>query len=197
MCWPQPADQGSMAWLELTNVTLDFGKGRVIPAQTFGISLERLIDSASVAIHDVLTVTNHGVEALELPISFQMQSGFEDVFEIRGLKPKKIGKEKKTQWSNGVLSFNYEGADGILRSLEVHFDPKPKGTSSTGASFVLHIAAGEAKQVKLSLRILESHAKKHLPKRIKPETTQVASDLHQHSQRWLAECAGSRAMISC
>ena len=53
-----------------------------------------------------------------------------------------------------MLSFNYEGAGGILRSLEVHVDPKPKETSSTGASFVLRIAAGEAKQVKLSLRIL-------------------------------------------
>lgn len=66
----------------------------------------------------------------ELPVSFRVQARFEDVFKIRGPRPKKIGKEQRTRWDNGVLSFNYDGADGILRSLEVHFDPRPKKTSS-------------------------------------------------------------------
>jgi len=74
------SDQGSMAWFELTNVKLDFKSGRIIPAQMFGISLERLVDSESVAVHDTLIVTKYDAETQELRLSFWMQAGFEDVF---------------------------------------------------------------------------------------------------------------------
>jgi hypothetical protein len=76
------SDQGSMAWFELTNVKLDFKSGRIIPAQMFGISLlGRLADSESAAVHDTLIVTKYDAETQELPLSFRMQAGFEDVKE--------------------------------------------------------------------------------------------------------------------
>lgn len=148
------AERGSSAKFETTNEKLEHGSSA--PAQTFGLTLERTIDAAAMRVHDVFTAENYDVKPHRLPLSFRFSSAFEDIFEIRGLHPQKIGREKKPRWKDGVLRFSYEGADGIQRRLEVHPDPKPHKTSRSGADFILDLGAGERKQIKLSLHIIQS-----------------------------------------
>jgi len=181
-------DQGSISQFELTNETLHL-KGKPVPAQTFGIFIERVIDSAATAVHDVVTIHNYGFLRYDLSLSFSFRCGFEDVFEIRGFHRKESGKQRKAEWKNGVLSFVYDGADKVQRSLETHFDPKPNRTSKIGGEFVLRLGAGESKEIKLSLRIVEAREKKHQPRLTKPRPAPAVNALQQQSREWLAGCA--------
>jgi glycogen debranching enzyme len=150
------ASRGSSAQFELTNHAIQGSNGGLIKEQTFGITVERTADGDRLVITDLFTIENYDVEEHELVLSFSFQSDFEDIFEIRGLHPKKTGTANQPKWQDGVLILSYNGADGTMRSLEMHSDPKPHKTSETTAEFHLKFAAGQTQKIKLSLRIQES-----------------------------------------
>src|SRR5690348_13015616 len=71
------ASRGSIAQFELTNPDLHLQQGKTIPAQTFGVRLQRAIDGDQLTVHDVITVDNYDIVEHELPLSFEFQSKFE------------------------------------------------------------------------------------------------------------------------
>ncbi len=178
------AARGSAAQFELTNEALRVGE-HAIPEQTFGITLERAVDAHEIAIHDCWSIENYDVEQHELPLSFRFHSQFEDIFVIRGMHPKNVGKPNKPSWQNRVLVLSYDGADGLNRGLEVNFDPKPTSTSEDGAEFSLQLGPGERKQITISLRIVETNEQPKTPER---HTSDPVALTHAHdvqSQEWI------------
>src|SRR5438309_11070026 len=119
------ANRGSIAEFELTNEQLQLAGGKTVPVQTFGVHLQRVIDGERLTVHDVITIDNYDVQPRELPLSLDFASHFEDIFEIRGLHPKKLGRENTPEWHDGILLLSYSGADGVFRRTEVHFEPAP------------------------------------------------------------------------
>lgn len=83
-----------------------------------------------------------------------------------------MGKARRPAWKSGVLSLAYDGADGIYRSLSIHFLPKPKSRDGNTAQFQVSLRLRESKQILVSLVIAESknlneikpkpHCKAHL-----------------------------------
>jgi glycogen debranching enzyme len=183
------ADRGSIARFESTNEKLKLDKSNSIPEQTFGITLQRVIDSQERAVHDVFTIENYSVQKHEIPLSFEFESKFEDIFEIRGLNPRKIGRKNTPEWHDGVLVLSYNGADGVVRRLEAHLEPKPEKTSSSGAEFTLAFGPGERKQIKLSLRIVETKHTAGKPQRRVSEQRPVTDKIARHSEDWLEQSA--------
>ncbi len=181
--------RGSIGQFELTNEKLTLREGKSVAPQKFGIALERVIDSEQHAIHDVFNIRNYDVEEHELPLSFQFRAAFEDVFEIRGLHPKKTGKEIRPEWQNNVLVLSYRGADGISRRLEVHPDPKPEKTWANGAEFTVKLRPEQESQIKLSFRIVETREDVHEPHRHRFNSSPVAKDIGHRSRDWLAKYA--------
>lgn len=167
------AQRGSAAEFELTNEKLQVD-GHVIPEQTFGLTLQRAIDSSELAVHDVFTIHNYGVNSHQITISLRFHSSFEDVFEIRGLHPQEAGAANNPQWQDGVLVLSYNGADGVDRRLEVHPEPKPHKTSAAGADFVLQLGPGQQEEIKLSLRIVETRQQASKPLRRTTDARPVA-----------------------
>ncbi len=186
------AERGSVAEFELTNEKLT-KNGLSIPEQTFGIRLQRVIDSKERAVHDVLSIENYDLCEHQITLSLRFDSKFESIFEIRGLHPKKVGRAKEPRWEDGVLALSYDGADGVNRRVEVHPDPKPHSTSGATADFPLKFAAGDRKQVKLSLRIIESSEQPAKPHRRTSDARPVADAIDRRSQDWLAKYAEIRS----
>jgi len=182
------AERGSIAQFELTNETLQLDGDTQVAQQTFGITLQRVIDSRDIAVHDVFTFENYDVQEHTLPVSFYFQSAFEDVFEIRGLHPKKVGKEIKPEWRDGLLTLSYAGADRINRRLEVHTDPKPQKTTASGAEFILKLGAGERRKIHLTLCIIESREQPNSPAALRSDPVRAANAIDCRSQEWLAQC---------
>jgi len=180
------ADQGSVAQFELTNESFHTPAGKSVSEQTFGISLQRMIDSKQLTVHDEWTVNNYDIAEHRLPLTFRFDSGFEDVFEIRGLHPKKVGKPNKPHWENNVLVLSEQGADGVNRRLEVHLDPKPDKTSDCCAEFTLDVKAHSCTRIVISLRVVESKEKPAAPSRKTSDTAGVASASAKQGQDWLS-----------
>ena len=181
-------DRGSIATFESTNEKLQLGT-RTIPEQTIGISLQRVIDSAACAVHDVFTITNYNVDAYDIPISFTFESKFEDIFEIRGLNPKKAGRANSPSWQDGVLVLGYDGADDVIRRVEVHPEPEPAKRVPSGAEFMVALGAGECGRITLSLRIVETRHANHAPQRHVFDPGPLADELDRRSAQWLDEGA--------
>ena len=182
------AERGSIAQFELTNEPFQLDGDTQVAQQTFGITLQRVIDSRNIAVHDVFTFENYDVQEHTLPVSFHFQSAFDDVFEIRGLHPKKVGKEIKPEWRDGLLVLSYAGADRINRRLEVHTDPKPQKTSASGAEFILKLGAGECRTIQLTLCIVESREQPDSPAAVRFDPVHITNAIDRRSQEWLAQC---------
>ena len=180
------ANQGSIAEFELTNEQLQVSDGKTVAVQTFGMHLQRIIDGDRLSVHDVITIDNYDIEPHELPLSFEFESHFEDIFQIRGLHPKKTGKENKPEWHDGVLVLSYSGADGVLRRTEVLFDPAPAKRSAGGTEYRLTLQAGESKQLKISFQLVETQEKPAVGKRIRSNPDEVAHGIGRASRAWLS-----------
>jgi glycogen debranching enzyme len=181
------SNRGAIAEFELTNQQLQVPGGETtVPAQTFGVHLQRVIDGEQLTVDDVITIDNYDVQPHELPLSFEFESHFEDIFEIRGLHAKKIGSENKPEWHDGVLVLSYSGADGVLRRTEVHFDPPPIKTSGNSAEYQLKLNAGQREQLKISFEIVETQKKPAVGKRPRSKTDEVAHSIDRASHEWLA-----------
>lgn len=183
------AERGSIAQFELTNEKLQLSAGHFIPEQTFGITLQRVIDSAECAVHDRFRIQNYSVDRHEVLFSFEFKADFEDVFEIRGINAKTVGHKDSPEWKDGVLVLGYRGADKVHRQLEIHPDPKPHNISSSGAEFRIDIAPADSTDIKFSLRIRETSE-------VAPRTQHRVSDQHpvaealdRQSENWLSKYA--------
>ncbi|MBV9609197.1 MAG: amylo-alpha-1,6-glucosidase, partial [Acidobacteria bacterium] len=183
------AGLGSIAQCELTNVELRPSDGQTVAAQTFGLTLQRVIDDKECAVHDHWTIENYDVQEHTLPLSFCLHADFEDIFVIRGLHPHNVGTANQPRWKNGVLVFSYDGADGINRRLEVHFDPKPNKRSSSGADFALKLGGGQQANIEVSLRIVESQQEPGAPTPHRSNTSSLAHAADQTRQEWLEQHA--------
>jgi glycogen debranching enzyme len=183
------ANRGSIAEFELTNEQLQVPDAKSIPVQTFGVHIQRVIDGDRLTVHDLITIDNYDVQSHELPLSFDFESHFEDLFEIRGLHPKKVGRENKPEWRDGVLVLSYSGADGVLRRTEVHFEPTPTKSSGNSAEYHLKLNAGQREQLNISFEIVETRERPAIGKRFRSKPDEVAHGIDRASHHWLAGCA--------
>jgi len=180
------SDRGAIAEFELTNQQLQVPDGGTVPVQTFGVHLRRVIDGGQLTVHDVITVDNYDVQSQELPLSFHFESHFEDIFEIRGLHPRNVGRENKPEWHDGVLVLSYSGADDVLRRTEVHFEPAPTKSSGSSAEYHLKLDAGEREQLKISFQIVETQKRSAISKRLRSKPDEVAHGIDRAAHEWLA-----------
>ncbi len=183
------AARGSIADFVLTNEKLQTGGHQTVPEQTFGITIERILDRERLTVHDLFTIEDYDIADHDCPIALQFHSDFDSIFEIRGLHPKKVGRAEEPEWQDDALMLRYDGADGVNRRVHIHFDPKPDKTSAAGAEFGLKLKAGERLQIKVSLQIVESREQPGRPQRVPQKAREVAGAIDRGAQDWLAKYA--------
>ncbi len=178
------SDRGSIAHYELTNKDFSTPQGDSVKAQTFEIALQRVIDGDALAIHDVFTIKNYDIRKHSITVSFRFSSSFEDVFEIRGINPRKTGEQNRPAWQDGVLVFSYQGADGIKRCLEVHPDPQPRERAS-GAEFTLNVDPNAEQRIRLSLYLSERRELRHEVQKVLADPDALVDTMAQRTEAWL------------
>jgi glycogen debranching enzyme len=181
------SEHGFLAEFVLTNPDLKQSGGTTIKKQSLGINWQRIIQASQLSLEDVITCTNYTGQAFELLLSFSFEAGFEDVFEVRGLHPLKIGRVKEPRWRGEVLLFEYDGADGLYRSLAIKIVPPPKTRSRKGVGVNVALAPNESKQLRLTILLSESsHKKTVIPKaRSKPDIQPLTNRLLRGSDDWV------------
>ncbi len=183
------AVRGFGAVVELTNPDLQLGSHTLVPKQTIGIRWERVIDFRALALEERFTFTNYGRYAVDLPFELTMQSKFEDIFTVRGFLSGKRGRVERALWRKDVLRFMYDGADGLYRSLHVHFSRAPARKRSGRAEFKLRLQPGKSASLMISLTLAESRsaAEARRETHTRNDVRHVISELRRKEQSWMGQ----------
>jgi glycogen debranching enzyme len=182
------ATRGFMAVFQLTNPDLRMDDGTLIPKEHIGIKWERVIDSARLVLDDVILCQNFEPSPVSFPLALTFRAAFEDVFAVRELLPEPRGRLHPPTWHDGTLRFVYEGADGLYRSLTIHFSPAPESADGTTAHFHLALQPRERKQLLVSFVVAESSDPKELyaPAQYRPDLKKVKALVQRSYDDWLA-----------
>ena len=141
------ADSGNTA-------TLNFS----ITEPAIEIRLTRSISGESLTLHDVLAVRSLTNKVIHFRLSVILQSHFEDIFAVRGMKQKERGTLHSPEWTNRELSFRYAGADRIDRALTIRFSGSPDRTEKTIGHYDIEFPANGCQEISVVLHVLEGHA---------------------------------------
>lgn len=161
--------------------------GRVIAKDTLGVKWERLLDSDRLVLHELIEVRNFGRQHVESSVMFTFNAGFEDIYTVRQLLDERPGQLYLPEWLNGVLSFLYEGADGIYRQLTIAFSPAPASTEDNKALFHLSLDSGEKSAIAVALCVREANTLSEIETSTgaDPELRKSYSSLKRESETWL------------
>lgn len=183
------AARGFAAVLQLTNPDIRMENGNLIPKEQVGIKWERTVDSAALALHDVITFQSFERKRIEFPIALAFSAEFEDIFAVRGLLPEMKGEVQSPRWHGGILSFHYNGADGLHRRLSVRFSPRPRSVDGATANFDVSLEPGESRQILVSLVMAESPERGDVQpdKPARPNLKRVEAAEQRSADQWLGK----------
>lgn len=177
------AQKGYAALFELANPDL-----QSIAKDELGVRWERILDAEQTCVREVVTIQNFGHEARDFPLTFQFRAGFEDVFTVRGLVPRNLGRAERPAWRNGKLHLVYHGADGLRRTLAIAFSPPPDAARGTTAELRLKIPAGGARAVAVTMELgeqTEAAETAHSSQRPSTKLDVLSASLEAKSREWL------------
>lgn len=183
------ASKGFEAVFELTNPEIRIEGGDHLPINEIGVKWERVIDAETQTLNELITVRNYWRRQIKCPVTLTFEADFEDVFAIRGLLDEQPGKCHRPKFEDGALSFIYEGADGLFRSLVVHFSQKPELLDDTSVKFIFDLRPEESREILVSLTALESEKKKNVLQleHEQPDLGNVRQYLKRESDEWLQD----------
>jgi len=182
------AAHGYKAEFELTNRDLGSSDKNRIKKQSVGFNWQRIVQGSKLSVHDVITCTNYTVEPVEFVLTFVFEAGFEDIFEIRGANPSKIGKQRTPKWHRDTLVFSYDGADGLRRTVAISISASSiKVRRRNGADVAVGLKAKQSKEVKVSIRIAEAPTTESssLISAPSPDAKTLSKGLQQNLDDWL------------
>jgi glycogen debranching enzyme len=182
------AAHGYKAEFVLTNCDLGSSDKNRIKKQSVGFNWQRIVQGSTLSVHDVITCSNYTVEPVEFVLTFVFQAGFEDIFEIRGANPSKIGKQRTPKWHRDTLAFSYDGADGLRRTVAISISPDSiKVRRRNGPDVAVGLKAKQSKEVKVSIRLAEASTKESSSINSAPsqDAKSLSKDLQQNSDDWL------------
>ncbi|MNR92116.1 Amylo-alpha-1,6-glucosidase [compost metagenome] len=187
------ATEGFRSVFELSNPELAAQDGKAIAKEMLGITWSRLLAHEDRALHDRIEVRNYDNRDHDLRLAVAFESHFEDIFTVRGLLPEQVGKLLEPHWQDDSLSQIYQGADGLNRSLTIHFTPPPSRHGAKHAEFDLHVPSEQSVTLEISLVLSESrHMGEVTPKPSSPPAYhQIVKSRHEDARNW----AQSHAVI--
>ena len=149
------AVSGSRAVLELTTPEIQLGDGKAIAKDRLAIRWIRELDGRAAALHDRIELHNFDTDGARLPVRLRFGAGFEDVFEVRGLLDERPGTLHEPAWDGDRLVFRYDGKDGVIRTLTVSTDRKPKRRHGPGFEIDVDVPPRGDTRLEVTLQIAE------------------------------------------
>ena len=86
---------------------------------------------------------NFGLDEVMLPLAFEYEADFRDLFEVRGLKRKRRGEVLPIRIDGRQVSFAYDGLDDVRRAGAASFSEPPWRMTEERADFMFSLRPGE------------------------------------------------------
>src|SRR5204863_7548627 len=129
--------------VDLTNP--DLYSGGNIALQKDIVHIGRTIFLWRGTAYQRIAVRNHGLEPVEIALSFHFDNDFADLFEVRGERRARRGttSRRRIAGSDQVL-LSYKGLDETWRRTTLEFDPSPSELDESKAVYRLTLAPHES-----------------------------------------------------
>lgn len=189
------ATEGHKATFQLTNPNLKHPDGSTIKKEQIGIDWARVIDGEHLALHEILTFRNHGMNSAEFPVELTFDAAFEDTFEVRGYTANDVGSICDHGWREGALSYVYHGTDGLYRSTTLQFWPEPDRTAPNTAAFLVRLKPGESQPIAIKIQLSQARALRSVDVKPcgKPDLGQIEAKLDLQAKHWYNRHANLRS----
>jgi glycogen debranching enzyme len=128
-------------------------------AGPFEIDRERALGAAIV---ETVAVRNRGRVPVETTLELELSATFTSIFHIRGLPRGRRGRLAEPRWKGDELLFEYNGADGHLRTTRARFSPEPEYRDRGVAGWRVRLLPGQEALLRLEMEIDEKAAGKDL-----------------------------------
>ncbi len=113
--------------------------------------------------YEALRIENYSPCRIHLPLTYNFDADFVDIFEVRGVKRKKRGHYYEPQTGEREVYFKYLGLDGKLRTTKLIFDPKPHSLNAREALYYLDLKPKERTNLFLVIVCLVDEEDKFIP----------------------------------
>ena len=134
--------------VELTNPDLDGSEDcPQIKKSALYISRKKILIQSG--CNEEIRFFNYSDDVITLPIHFEFDADFKDVFEIRGMHRLQRGTRLKTEYGVDRVTLGYQGLDNIARFTSIHFSLKPKFDLQNGASLSIKIQPHQASSLEI------------------------------------------------
>ena len=87
------------------------------------------------ACYECLRLKNYGLESIEASFTVHYAADFADIFEVRGTRRKRIGRNLGATVEGSAAILAYEGLDGVVRRTRLEFAPGPAALTASEARF--------------------------------------------------------------
>jgi glycogen debranching enzyme len=131
--------------VDLTNPDVPVGEHDKLPRDT--IFLERTKFIWKAVCYERINIKNYDRLRRRLRLDILFGADFHDLFEVRGTKRPRQGRQTAHPHRPNRAEFRYEGLDGIERRTSLHFNPAPKRLDSRRATFELEVGPAEQTSV--------------------------------------------------
>lgn len=125
-----------------TNRPLPPMGGRSAPAGVLHLERRRFIWDQR--LFERVRVVNHGVEDILLPLAFEFDADFADIFQVRGSARARTGERHKPEIDGRRVTFSYTGLDGVKRTSCLAFSEPPARLNANRAEFMFSLPRGRS-----------------------------------------------------
>lgn len=129
--------------VDLTNPDMEMIDGIKIPKGSIHIARSKFLQNGS--LHELIILTNYGVETYAIEVGFSFSGDFRDIFEVRGMERKKRGTIIEPEVLDvATVRLAYKGLDNVQRETHMHFDPVPAQLQSNMAVFKIKLESQQS-----------------------------------------------------
>ncbi|MFQ5749734.1 MAG: glycogen debranching N-terminal domain-containing protein, partial [Planctomycetota bacterium] len=115
-------EDNALLTVDLTNPDL-YLDGRLIPRGSLHLFRAKFLWQGRG--YERLRIKNYGAFPVTLPLRFQFDSDFADIFEVRGTRRPRRGERAKNQTGPTWVLLPYRGLDAVVRQLRLECTPAP------------------------------------------------------------------------
>lgn len=189
-----------------TNRPLPPMGGKAAPAGTLHIERRRLLWERRV--YERIRLSNFGSETVILPLVFEYEADFRDIFEVRGAVREASGEHQPVELGGRWVRFGYRGLDEVERSSVIAFSAPPGRLTSRKAEFLWSLSRGESEELYVEIgafledtptceRFRHAAARARLDRRAARRTgAAVSADRGSAFDAWIAQARSDVALLS-
>ena len=150
------SEDNMLFYADLTNPDV-YGDVPAVPRGSLHLFRTRVLCDGTCC--ERIRVTNHGTQALDVPITLRFDADFADVFEVRGTRRPRRGERRQDVAAQG-LTIAYRGLDGVERRTLIASRPGGIQAGEGTLEFTLHLAPHETEQIEVTIAC-ETSADRH------------------------------------